>query len=102
MAVPASRAFLVRFPEFEEQSQAVVDGALAEAGRSVPTNVWGDKHTDAVSYFAAHLLSLRTMQIGAQIGAEVGNPQGESLKATMYGQEYERMYRALPISGFAF
>ncbi|NBT50759.1 MAG: DUF4054 domain-containing protein [Marivivens sp.] len=101
MAVPASNVFLLRFPEFESQSVTVVDEAIAEAGRSVPESVWGTRHADAVSYFAAHLLATRIMQIGQQIGAETGNPTGDSLKATLYGQEYERMMRSLPISGFA-
>ena len=49
MTVPTTSAFLLRFPEFGEQSLPVVEGALAEAGRSAPADSWGTTHTDAVS-----------------------------------------------------
>lgn len=101
MTVPTTSAFLLRFPEFGEQSNAVVEGALAEAGRSVPTSVWGAVHTEAVSYLAAHLLAVRTMQLGLQVGTLSGSPLGEGLSATLYGQEYKRILDSLPLSGFA-
>ena len=37
MADPTRTEFLTRFPEFNEQSTDVVDGALAEAIRFCPT-----------------------------------------------------------------
>ena len=102
MAVPTSTEFLVRFPEFGEQSISVVEGALAEAGRSNSADVWGDTHTDGVSYLAAHLLSTRIMQIGLQVGALSGNPLGEQIGSTLYGQEYRRLQGNLPLCGFTF
>ena len=101
MAVPSASAFLLRFPEFGEQSLSVVEGALAEAGRSTPESVFGAVHADAVSTLAAHLLSLRTMQIGMQIETKSGTPAGSGLEATLYGQEYKRLRDSLAISGFA-
>lgn len=101
MAVPTASAFLLRFPEFGEQSLSVVEGSLAEAGRFVSTVPWGTLHTDAVSYMAAHLLASRTMQIGQQIGALSGTPTGPLMSSTLYGQEYKRLLDSLPISGFA-
>lgn len=101
MSVPSSDDFLQRFPEFGEQSPWVIDGALAEAGRSVSAAVWGTVHTEAVSYLAAHLLASRTVQIGLQVGTVSGNPLGEGMVSTLYGQEYKRLLTALPISGFA-
>jgi hypothetical protein len=101
MAVPSSTAFLLRFPEFGEQSLSVVEGALAEAGRSAPADVWTVTHTEAVSYLAAHLLATRTMQVGLQVGTMTGSPTGNQLEATLYGQEYKRLFAQLPLSGFA-
>lgn len=101
MAVPTSSAFLLRFPEFGEQSLPVIEGALTEAGRSVSTTTWGTVHTEAVSYLAAHLLATRTMQIGLQVGAPSGNPTGTGFVTTLYGQEYKRLLDSLPLSGFA-
>ncbi|MGA0848071.1 MAG: DUF4054 domain-containing protein [Pontimonas sp.] len=101
MTVPSSAEFLSRFPEFGEQSTSVVEGALAEAGRSANAEVWGTVHTDAVSYLAAHLLAIRTMQIGLQVEAQSGSPAGEGLAATLYGQEYQRLLTSRPICGFA-
>lgn len=101
MAVPSRAEFLTRFPEFGEQLNAVVDGALAEAGRYASSTVFGTVHTDAVGYLAAHLLASRTMQIGLQIEAKAGTPAGSGLDATLYGQEYKRLLDSLALSGFA-
>ncbi len=101
MTVPTTTAFLLRFPEFGEQSLSVVESALAEAGRSVPLAVWGSIHTEAVSYLTAHLLATRTMQIGLQVGTMSGSPTGSLLESSLYGQEYKRLLTQLPISGFA-
>jgi hypothetical protein len=102
MSTPTTGEFLLRFPEFGEQSLSVVEGALAEASRSVTPAVWGYAHTDAVSYLAAHLLATRTMQIGAQVGATSGTPTGTQLESTLYGQEHKRLREQLPLSGFVF
>lgn len=101
MAVPTASSFLLRFPEFGEQSLSVVEGSLAEAGRSVSAFPWGTLHTDAVSYMAAHLLASRTMQIGQQIGAPSGTSTGSLVSSTLYGQEYKRLLDSLPLCGFA-
>lgn len=101
MTVPSTSDFLQRFPEFGEQSIWVVEGALDEAGRSTPADVWGITHTEAVSYLAAHLLASRTIQIGLQVGTATGSPMGEGIASTLYGQEYKRLLASLPISGFA-
>ena len=101
MTVPTTSAFLLRFPEFGEQSLSVIEGALAEAGRSTPLDTWGTVHTEAVSYLAAHLLATRTMQIGQQVGTMSGSPQGTGFESTLYGQEYKRLLTSRPLSGFA-
>lgn len=100
MAVPSTDAFLLRFPEFAEQSIPVVTDAIAEAGRSTPETVWLTRHTEAVSQLTAHLLALRTMQIGNQVGTPSGTATGELLLATLYGQEYRRLLDSLPLTGF--
>jgi len=101
MTVPTASAFTLRFPEFREQSPSVVEGALAEAGRSVPVSTWGEVHTEAVSYLAAHLLATRTIQIGLQIEAKSGAPTATGIDSTLYGQEFKRLLGSLPLSGFA-
>ena len=101
MAVPSTSEFLLRFPEFSEQSLSVVEGALAEAGRFVDSDSWGTIYSEAVTYLAAHNLATRTMQIGQQIGALSGSPNGDMLSVTLYGQEYKRLLSSLAISGFA-
>lgn len=101
MTVPTSTEFLLRFPEFGELALPVVEGALTEAGRSTPAAQWGDIHTEATSYLAAHILSTRVMQIGLQVGSQSGSPLGTGLTASLYGQEYERLKGTLALSGFS-
>jgi hypothetical protein len=101
MAVPTSSEFLARFPEFGELTLSIVEGAIAEAGRSTPATQWGDVHTEAVSYLSAHILSTRVMQVGLQVGSQSGQPLGTGFNASLYGQEYERLKGTLSLSGFA-
>ncbi len=101
MAVPTTNAFLLRFPEFGEQSLSVVDSALAEAGRSTPAAQWGPIHTEAVTYLAAHIIATRTIQLGQMVGSDAGTPNGTGMTSTLYGQEYHRLLTSLPYSGFA-
>ena len=107
MADPTRTEFLKRFPEFNEQSTDVVDGALAEAIRFCPTTGWNKTNpglirNDAIQYLTAHTLSMRTMQLGLQVGSVSGSPVGNRIDATLYGQEYKRLLDSLPHSGFAF
>lgn len=102
MSVPDASDFLLRFPEFGEQSFTVVEETLAEAGRYVALSVWGDIHTDGVTYLAAHLLATRTMQIGLQVGSISGSPLGTGLDSTLYGQEYKRLQSSLALTGFVY
>lgn len=100
MTAPTSNEFLLRFPEFGDQAGSVVSGALAEAAASTPETVWGDRHTEAVSYLTAHLLASRIIQVGQQVGTLSGNAQGDLLQSTLYGQEYTRLLNSLPLTGF--
>ena len=107
MADPTRTEFLTRFPEFGEQSTAVVDGALGEAIRFCSTKGWketysADVRNDAIQYLTAHSLAMRTMQIGMQVGSVSGSPTGSRIDATLYGQEYKRVLDSLPHCGFAF
>lgn len=97
----SSSDFLLRFPEFSEQSLSVVEAALLDATALVPATVWGQHQNAAISYLAAHLLATRTMQIGAQVGTASGNALGEQLRSTHYGQNYLALSGALPLTGFA-
>lgn len=107
MADPTRTEFLARFPEFTEQSTDVVDGALNEAIRFCPTTGWNKTNpalirNDAIQYLTAHTLAMRTMQIGLQVGSVTGQPTGDRIDATLYGQEYKRLLDSQPHCGFTF
>lgn len=91
--------FTLRFPEFGEQPQAVIEGALAEATRSTDAQVWGTFQDDGILYLTAHLLAARTVQLGLQIGSPAGSPTGMGLDSTLHGQEYRRLLDSLPLTG---
>lgn len=101
MATPTASEFLLRFPEFGEQSSSVVEAALTDAAALTPEDVWSTNQSAAISYLAAHLLATRTMQIGAQVGAPSGSALGEGIRSTHYGQSYMALREALPLTGFA-
>ena len=107
MANPTLAEFLTRYPEFNEQSTDVVDGALNEAIRFCPTTGWNKTNpakirNDAIQYLAAHSLAMRTMQIGMQVGTVSGQPTGDRIDATLYGQEYKRLLDSQPHCGFSY
>ncbi len=101
MTAPTASEFLLRFPEFGEQSLSVVEAALADAANLTPESVWGVHQAAAISYMAAHLLGSRVMQIGNQVGTTSGIPTGEGIRATQYGQSYLALRESLPLTGFA-
>ena len=107
MADPTRTDFLTRFPEFQEQSSDSVDDALVEASLFCPTTGWSTPNSKlirntAIQYLTAHTLSMRTMQIGLQVGSVSGSPSGDQFDATLYGQEYKRLLNSLPHCGFSF
>ena len=107
MANPTRAEFLTRYPEFNEQSTDVVDGALGEAINFCPTVGWSKTNpalirNSAIMSLAAHSLAMRTVQIGAQVGSVSGQPFGDGIEATLYGQEYKRLMDSLPHCGFSF
>ena len=107
MADPTRAEFLTRYPEFNEQSTDVVDGALGEAINFCPTTGWSKTNpkkirNSAIMSLAAHSLAMRTVQIGTQVGSVSGQPFGDGIEATLYGQEYKRLMDSLPHCGFSF
>lgn len=102
MATPSTNEFLLRFPEFGEQSLSVIEGALAEAAAITPEDVWGTLQFQAVGHLAAHNLAIRTMQIGQQIGSPSGAAPDKGFAATLYGQSYQTLADTLPLSGFVY
>ena len=107
MADPTLADFLARFPEFDEQSTEAVGDALSEAILFCPTTGWSSTNSTltrnvAIQYLTAHTLSMRTMQIGLQVGSVSGSPTGDGLDATLYGQEYKRLLNSQPHCGFSF
>jgi len=102
MTVTAT-TFVTRFPEFGNIETAVVTATVAEANRQCDSDVWGEKHDDAVNYLTAHMLALRTQAIGQQVGAVTGGNTGDGFKATNYGYIYELMQSGLAnTTGFTF
>lgn len=100
MAAPTYEAFLRRFPELAIHPTFVVDGALVTADRLCNEEVWGSIHEDGVAYYAAHLVALRTRQVGASIERKTADPSGEGVTSTFYGQQYEAMRQTLATTGF--
>jgi hypothetical protein len=100
MAVPTRQQFLVQFPELAIHPAVVLDQMLALAGRLCSEEVWGDIHTDGVSYYAAHLVCLRVRQVGASVGQTTADPSGEGVMSTFYGTQYEALRLTLPVTGF--
>lgn len=101
MTIPTKAQFLDRYPEFFQQPAAVIDGCLAEATSVTPELVWGDFQYEGICNLAAHKLALRIVQLGQQLDTVSGNPYGEGYKATLYGQQYQRLLDGLPLTGFA-
>lgn len=50
-------AFRLAFPEFENATDALIEGKLAEAAISVSSEVYGEQYDTAHGYLTAHLLS---------------------------------------------
>lgn len=102
MTVTAT-TFVERFPEFGNIETAVVTATVAEAARQCDSDLWGNKHDDAVNYLTAHMLALRTQAIGQQVGATSGGNSGVGFKATNYGYIYELLQSGLAqTTGFTF
>lgn len=53
--------FRVRFPEYENTPDALVQVNLDQAYRRTPANVWGCFLDDGAAWLAAHLLALSPM-----------------------------------------
>jgi hypothetical protein len=101
MAVPSSSQFLQRFPELSQMPKGLITATLESAGRVCSEVVWGDLHTDGVSWYAAHLLALRSRQVGASVNQPVAGPSGTTATgSTFYGQQYDELLSTLPLTGF--
>ena len=75
MAVTAT-TFVARFPEFGTIETSVVTATVAEAGRQCDSDLWGDKHDDAVNYLydPLHPSVLRLVRNIIQAGKAAGIP----------------------------
>lgn len=59
--------FRVRFPEFVNVSDGLVQACIDEAVLEIDTEVWGDRAFVGVMYLAAHRLSLSPYGQGARL-----------------------------------
>ncbi len=100
MAAPTQAELLELFPELAIHPTAVLDGALATAGRQCSEEAWGASHFDGVAYLAAHLITLRVRQVGASVNQRTADPSGEGYASTYYGQQYRALLATLPSIGF--
>jgi len=79
--------FLVRFPEFAQAPQTLVEASLADAELMVDRDVYGAKADMAVGFYAAHLVAT--------------NPLGEMARLdkksdrTTYLVHFERVRRSI-------
>lgn len=81
--------FKARWTEFAPTSDGLVQSALDEAARRCDARLFGaDRYDDAVSLYAAHLLSVSPQ--GAQARLEATRDDAQ----TTYGQEWQRLAQA--------
>src|SRR5688500_17508844 len=85
--------FKARFPELSEAPDDLIEAKLAQALRSIDTNVWGDLSDDGQGQYAAHLLALGPY--GAAAGFRLG---GGANQRTIYQTDFEEMQRRVGIA----
>lgn len=81
-------SFVVAFPQFANCATALLDAKLAESERR-HGELWGDLRDDAVSYYAAHLISLDPRAEGSAMSQPSNGAANYS--ASIYLREYERI-----------
>ena len=80
--------FLLHFPEFESaKSSGMIEARIAEAGRNVDPDVFGDKTDDGIRWLAADLLA--TTQFGQQ-----ARKKNED-ETTTYGKRFAKLVRSV-------
>jgi hypothetical protein len=113
MPAPTLDEFRIRFPEFVDQSDELIEALIVEAQLTVDINTWYEPdYKPAVMYLTAHLLSMSIDQMGAG-GGSVGDIASESFgpisisyvqrqsadgsfsvySKTGYGQQFETIRR---------
>lgn len=81
------RDFLARFPEFEPASKAMIESAIAEAGRNVDADIFDTKTDDAIRWKAAHLLAISPFGQQARLSSKDGS--------TTYGKRFTELARSM-------
>jgi len=74
----------VRFPEFVNVPDAVVQAVIDDVAVEFDTRVWGKYLNKGMAYLVAHVLTLSPYGQQARIAAKAGS-------STTYFQEYQRM-----------
>ncbi len=97
MAVDFS-TFVEGFPEFGEAPVSLVNAKLAEARLQVDAEVFGDKTDLAVTYLAAHLLSMSSFGQHSRLVPPNSKATREDALTT-YEREFRRLVRSVT-SGF--
>src|SRR5690606_22027065 len=89
LIVTVTRAsFLESHPQFANCATTLLDAKLAESERR-HGDAWGDLRDDAVSYYAAHLISLDPRAEGSAMSQPSNGAAHYS--ASVYLREYERL-----------
>lgn len=114
MTVSAA-TFLARFAEFTPQAATTVQACLEQADRETDFAAWGDLHDDSTYWLTAHLLAVRTREIGMFTGATPASQFSGGgrdttqvpynllgLASTLYGQEFMRLEQSRLPSSIGF
>lgn len=75
--------FRIRFPEFLNVADTLVEAKLAEALHAVNDSVWGDEADTGQGLMAAHLLSVAPGGVQARLASDKA--------ATTYARQYRDM-----------
>lgn len=106
MAVPTISEFLERFPEFTGLPEAVVQESIDEASLDTPEDIWTVRHAKGILWLAAHLCTVRQMQMSANLGQQNGSVVSQvnngALNSTLYGSERVRLEWQLPYTGVVY
>ena len=87
MAIPSLADFRVRFPEFDDAPDAIVQACLSEAELQTPERVWLARQRDGILWLAAHLITIhphaKEMRIDA-VGHTLYQMRREELERIVY------------------
>jgi hypothetical protein len=85
--------FKIRYPEFQQTDDGLVETVLAEAAGELDATVWGAKHELGTGLLAAHKLSCSPHGKEARLAKDTHE--------TVYWREFVRVRRSVVLTTFA-